>query len=257
MGGWKTCALALGGAIAILMGASAHSVQVPRPVGGDSRIKVINYMPNSVFRYMGHFTYHSIIEFAPEEDIKTITMGVPTAWQITPEKNRIFLKPIADEATTNMTVITNKRMYFFEMHAEEADGINDRNLSFMTKFIYPDNDGQSLGAGNTSEFFPPPDLLKPELYNFKYQISGKASIIEPLLIFDDGAFTYFRFRKTNTELPAIFSVDSSNKEALVNYRVLYGYVIVEKVCAKFTLRHGKDIICVYNNAFNSISGGTS
>ena len=36
----------------------------PRPMAGDSRIKIINYTPNAVFRYQGCYYYQSIIEFS-------------------------------------------------------------------------------------------------------------------------------------------------------------------------------------------------
>ena len=51
----------------------------------------------------------------------------------------------------------------------------------------------------------------------------------------------------NTEIAAIFYVDSDGYEGLVNYRVKGDYVIVERVTERFTLRHGSDTICVFNN----------
>jgi type IV secretion system protein VirB9 len=216
-----------------------------RPIGGEHRIKIVNYTPNTVFKFVGHYMFQSIIEFGLDEEIDTISMGTPTPWQIVPAGNRIFIKPVQDDATTNMTVITNKRMYFFEMHAEEADDIQDEDLAFILKFIYPEDTTavQELG-GNQG-----PDLTHPELYNFKYKISGEAKSIEPLQIFDDGEFTYFKFRDINAELPAIFRVDTDSTESLVNYRLADGYVVVERVAEKFTLRHGSSIICVFNEAW--------
>ncbi len=222
----------------------AAATSTPRPIGNEKRIKIINYMPNTVFKFVGHYFYQSIIEFALDEEIDTISMGTPTPWQIVPAGNRIFIKPIDDDATTNMTVITNKRMYFFEMHAEEAQSINDEELSFVIKFIYPE-DG-NLGGVKQITSSMGPNLAKPELYNFKYTISGDARLIEPLQVFDDGEFTYFKFRDINAEIPAFFLVDAQGNEGLINYRVAGGYVVVERVAPKFTLRHGGDTLCVFN-----------
>ncbi len=224
---------------------TAHAISMSRPVGNESRIRVINYVPNSVIRFVGHYNYHSIIEFSPEEEIKTITMGEATGWQLNPDGNRIFLKPVAADATTNMTVITNKRMYFFEMHAEHASSISDQGLAFITKFMYPDNQSNvpNIVGGYTD---PGPDLTKPDRYNFKYAISGQARHIEPILIFDDGKFTYFKFRDINADMPSVFMVDQYGNEAMVNYRISSGYMVVERVTSKFTLRYGKDVICVFN-----------
>lgn len=230
----------------------ALAVVMARPIGNESRIKIINYMPNSVIRFVGHYYYQSIIEFAPDETVQTITMGTPTGWQMHPSGNRIFLKPVGQDATTNMTVITNRRMYFFEMHAEYADSINDKSLSFMMKFTYPESN--NAGVTILSNNLDIPDLKNTSLYNFDYSISGPKSEIEPLLIFDDGTFTYFKFRNVNADLPAFFGVSPDGSENILNSRTMKGYVIIEQVRAKFTLRMGHTILCVYNNRFDERMG---
>ncbi len=236
---------------------NAFATGIPRPIGGENRIKIINYTPNTVFKFTGHYEFQSIIEFGMDEEVDTISMGTPTPWQIVPAGNRIFLKPVEDNATTNMTVITNKRMYFFEMHAEEAISVNDESLNFVIKFVYPDQfagmnyaaSGGGAGSGAASSInggFKGPDLSKPENYNFNYSISGKGDNIEPQMVFDDGEFTYFKFKDINSELPAIFYVKPDGKEALVNYRSAKGFIWVERVADRFTLRSGSTTICVFN-----------
>ncbi|MBS0236239.1 MAG: P-type conjugative transfer protein VirB9 [Proteobacteria bacterium] len=219
----------------------------PRPLGGEQRIKVINYMPNTVFKFVGHYTYQSIIEFGIDEVIQTISMGTPTPWQLVPAGNRIFLKPVESDATTNMTVITNKRMYFFEMHAEEAKGVKDTDLSFIVKFVYPED--QTFNSIRQMSVDAAPDLTHPERYNFQYTISGEAKYMEPLQVFDDGEFTFFKFRDINAELPAVFLVNSGQRESLVNFRIQGGYMVVERVAEKFTFRHGPDVLCIFNEAY--------
>lgn len=231
----------------------ALATEDARPVGGDSRIKIISYKPNTVFKFVGHYEYQSIIEFSPDETIDTITMGTPTPWQIIPSGNRIFIKPVDDDATTNMTVITNKRMYFFEMHAEEVKNITDSNLSFVVKFVYPEQ-YQANAVQQTASSYGP-DLTKPELYNFDYTISGDAKTIEPLQVFDDGRFTYIKFRDVNAEIPAVFRVNSDNTEAIINFRFQAGYVIVEQVAERFTLRSGTDVICLFNKKWYEEDSG--
>lgn len=225
------------------MANSASAGRLPRAIGTESRIKIINYTPNTVFEFIGHYEYQTIVEFELDETIDTISMGTPGPWQVLPAGNRMFIKPIDDNATTNMTVITNKRMYFFEMHAQEAKSLFDEDLSFIIKFVYPDQLQNALTHVNTSSA---PDMDHPELYNFNYSISGDAKDIEPTMIFDDGEFTYFKFKNINAELPAVFMVDSSGNEALVNFRIENSYMVIERVTSKFTLRHGGDTLCVYN-----------
>jgi type IV secretion system protein VirB9 len=172
-------------------------------------------------------------------------MGDTTGWQMVPAGNRLFLKPVDKHATTNMLLITNKRYYHFELYAAEALDIRDDNLVFVLKFLYPDdyNAAAQPVAGNTSSLAP--DMKHPERYNMQYTISGPEAYA-PIQIFDDGEFTYFKFRDVNAEIPAFFLVDRNHDESLINYRVSDGYVIVERVASQFTLRHGVDIVCVFN-----------
>jgi type IV secretion system protein VirB9 len=184
-----------------------------------------------------------MIEFEADERIQTVSIGDSIAWMINPSGNRLFLKPIEQNALTNMTVITDKRSYLFELHSEETKDIRDRDMVFTMRFIYPQADGATVDFAQFESF---PDVERhPEKFNFAYTIRG-SSVIEPLRIFDDGEFTYFEFRDKNAEIPAFFRVDSVGNEELINFRKRGNYIVVERVTSRFTLRRGADILCVYN-----------
>lgn len=223
----------------------AWAVRDPRPIAGDPRLRTLVYSPDDVFRYVGFLGYQANIEFAYDEEIENISMGDSTSWQIIPEGRRIFLKPTENSDATNMTVLTNRRIYQFEMHIKEVETINDPDMIFAVRFIYPDDGNQSSilqFGGQTSGV----DIdLSSGKYNFHYKING-ANSISPLMIFDDGEFTYFKFKDKNAEVPAFFLVDSDGQEALVNYRVAGEYIVVERVTSQFTLRNGSDVVCVFN-----------
>lgn len=173
-------------------------------------------------------------------------MGNPTLWLFESLQNRLFLKPVGeDNSETNMTVITNKRVYHFELVAREAKGITDKDLIFVVKFVYPDEKDKNLVQFNKIPPSDDPDLRDLSPYNFNYQYTGEASIA-PMKVFDNGEFTYFQFPKKNAELPAIFTVDAQGFESLINFRATSTYLIVERVAPQFTLRNGPDIVCVYN-----------
>lgn len=221
----------------------ALALQEPRPIATDSRIRTVRYSPNEVYQFIGHYGYQSAIEFETGETIQTVSIGDSVSWMVNPAGNRLFLKPIDQNALTNMTVITDKRSYLFELHAEETQDIRDKEMVFVMRFTYPQAD-QSQMDFTTFEAFP--DIEKePEKYNFRYSIRG-SSVIEPIRIFDDGQWTYFEFRDKNADLPAFFHVDSANNEELINYRKRGNYIVVERVSPRFTLRRGPEILCVYN-----------
>jgi P-type conjugative transfer protein VirB9 len=162
----------------------------------------------------------------------------------------IDVKWLEDNATTNMTILTNKRIYYFELHAEEAEDINDPKMVFTVRFLYPDENQSDIRhfASNVA-----PDLISDsEKLNFKYTISG-SELVSPVKIFDDGDFTYFQFKDKNTPVPAFFIVDSEGHEEIVNYRVSGKYFVIERVVSKFTLRYGKEVLCVFNENLSSSS----
>jgi type IV secretion system protein VirB9 len=224
---------------------TAYALRESKDTAIDKRIKVMVYNPDDVFKYVGYYGYQANIEFSPSETVDSVSMGDTTAWQIVPAGHRIFLKPIESDATTNMTVITNKYTYYFELHAKEAEDINDPGMIFTLRFLYPDESSGSVVKHFASTSGP--DLSEPEHYNFDYTMSGSDKIA-PLKIFDDGEFTYMEFKNKNAEMPAFFVVDADGHEALVNYHMAGKYVVLERVESRLTLRHGKDVICVFNEA---------
>lgn len=233
------CSLAL----VLLIAAPVHALQSPRPIATDSRIRTVRYSPNEVYQFIGHYGYQSAIEFEADEKVQTVSVGDSTAWMINPSGNRLFLKPVEQNALTNMTVLTDKHSYLFELHAEETKDIRDKNMVFSYRFIYPQTDASAFDYSQGDTL---PDIERePEKFNFNYSIRG-SSVIEPIRIFDDGEFTYFEFRDKNAELPAIFNIDTVGNEQLINFRKRGNYMVVERVSSRFTLRRGADIICVYN-----------
>ena len=232
----------------LLMAPSAHAIQEYRPLAVDKRIRTYVYNPNEVYVFTAHYGYQSNIELDPKETIGVISLGDSTAWQIDPLGNRIFIKPVEPDATTNMTVITDKRTYHFELYAEEAEGIRDDKMVFAARFYYPEAEGGAVRTFKPTQTVKLPNIEEePEKYHFNYTLSGSEGIA-PVRVFDDAEFTYFQFRNKNAEVPAFFVVDNEGKEALVNYRVLEDYIVVERVSSQFTLRNGNEVTCVFNES---------
>ena len=225
---------------------SSFSAQFPRYLGSEKKFRSYVYNPNEVYRYIGHYTYQGFIEFDQGESVVTISMGNPSMWLFESLGNRLFLKPVGEDSSeTNMTVITNKKVYHFELMAREANGITDKNLIFVAKFVYPDEKDKNIVEFPKVPASDEPDMSDLSIYNFNYQYTGEP-IIAPIKVFDNGKFTYFQFSNKISELPAIFSVDSDGYESLINFRSVKNYIITEIISPQFTLRNGNDIVCVYN-----------
>ena len=232
--------------IIFLICENSFGAQMPRFLGTEKKFRSYLYNPNEVYRYIGHYTYQGFIEFEQGETIGTISMGNPSLWLFESLGNRLFLKPVGEDGSeTNMTVITSKKVYHFELMAREAKGIADKNLIFVVKFVYPDEKEKNIVEFAKTSASDEPDLRDLSKFNFNYQYTGEKNIA-PSKVFDNGQFTYFQFSSKNAEIPAIFIVDADGFESLVNYRVTSDYIVVERVGAQFTLRNGSEIVCVYN-----------
>lgn len=107
------------------------------PITTDNRIKTYIYNPNEIYLLVLHFGFQSHIEFAKGEEIQTITMGDSYAWKITPLDNRLFIKPLEKNIRTNMTILTNKRAYQFDIVAKDLDDGNEKDLVYVVRFYYP------------------------------------------------------------------------------------------------------------------------
>ncbi len=103
----------------------------------DNRIKTYIYNQNEVYLLVIHYGFQSHIEFAKNEEVQTITLGDSYAWKITPLANRLFIKALEKNIHTNMTIITNKRTYQFDIVSQELETGNEKDLVYVVRFSYP------------------------------------------------------------------------------------------------------------------------
>jgi type IV secretion system protein VirB9 len=103
----------------------------------DNRIKTYIHNPNEVYLLVLHFGFQSSIEFAKNEEIQNIVLGESYAWKMTPLANRLFIKPLEKNIRTNMTIITNKRTYQFDVVSKELEEGREKDLVYVVRFYYP------------------------------------------------------------------------------------------------------------------------
>jgi len=120
-----------------IIGTVASAFDEDLSITTDSRIKTYIYNPNEVYLLVVHYGFQSQIEFSKGEEVKTISLGDSYAWKITPLENRLFIKPMEKNIRTNLTILTNKRSYQFDIVAKELDGEDDQDLVYVVRFYYP------------------------------------------------------------------------------------------------------------------------
>lgn len=221
--------------LAPAMPALADTRPVSLPV--DPRIKRFVYDENTVYRLDVHMRFITSVQFAPGEIIESIQIGDSASWQILrlDRGDVISIKPLIERAHTNMTVMTDARVYTFELRALRPSASSA--LNFRVGFTYPAEDliqfGGASGGGGAGR-------AGPLFHN--YLVAGDAPF-QPVAVFDDTRQTTFRFAP-NTARPAIFKVDETGAESIVNLRQAGDSVIVDGVSDRWTVRIGDEALCV-------------
>jgi type IV secretion system protein VirB9 len=232
--------LGIVGASISLSSAPVQAAKSPHSLVTDDRIKQALYNPNQVYEIVGTYSYQTSIEFANDETVQVVTLGDSIAWQTVPYRNRLFLKPVEPNAATNLTVITDRRTYYFRLTSSN----NPASMTFLVRFVYPNSTVNTyVGADNshkTSNGFDPSTL------NLDYSVSGNKTAIALNRAFDDGQFTYFLFDQ-NAEIPSVYTVGPDGADSIVNTRREGQYLVVERTASLFTLRNGNAYLCVQNN----------
>lgn len=108
------------------------------PVATDSRIKTFVFNANDVYRLTTHYGYQLNIEFANDEQIETVSVGDRTGWNIVPGNNRLFVRAMEDKSHTNMTVVTDKRAYQFDLYSSQPGENGWDELVYVVRFYYPE-----------------------------------------------------------------------------------------------------------------------
>ncbi|HCL67752.1 MAG TPA: conjugal transfer protein [Rhizobium sp.] len=213
----------------------------------DPRIRYITFNNNAVVTVPAGLGVSTMIQLGSSEVIETISAGDTASWSIVPKKGSgiLFVKPLRENAETNVNIVTNQRVYALLLKGSAAA---DLRAAFQVRFKYPDEDvnARLLAAAQESAKNPLLKDLDPNRLNYDYVFKGDTSL-KPRVAFDDGTHMYLEFPG---DIPAIFVVEGKRQESLVNLRTQGKYVVVDKIAAQFTLRAGDKWLCLYNRQAN-------
>ena len=208
----------------------------------DKRIKTMAYSSDQIVQILGRSGIQSTIEFAPDERIENVAVGDSSKWQITPNHRAslLFVKPLAERSRTNMTVVTDRRTYMFDLVA----GDKWTTPLYALKFSYP-HEKVVLEAPKPVQqaavVAPPPQdqaTMTAQRLHFDWNSKGKGKLL-PSRVFDDGSSVYLAWDK-QTPLPAILTMSEDHKEGPVNYQMIGDYIVVSPIPANLVLRYGKN-----------------
>lgn len=184
---------------ALLLASPVIAQTAPGLPGGDSRLQTVIYDPNRVVRLRVPLGYQTTVVLEPGEQIDTIALGDSGGWQVTPSDrgDHLFIKPVDAGEMTNLTVVTDTRLYSFELAATYGP---TAETPFTLRFIYPTAEPEAASS---------PAVVEAAAY----RLSG-AEKVRPARVSDDGVRTFIDWAPGN-ELPAMFALDGRGREVLV------------------------------------------
>lgn len=224
--------------IFFLMSFSQTAFAEQAPVGFQSDIRIKRYMydENNVYKLNLYLKSVTALQFSDGENVESILIGDSASWEVVKLRmgNVISLKPILDDALTNMTIYTDKRVYTFELISagEIKAGMKaGADQAFRTMFTYP----EEFTAVDKS-------LVKGGPVNQNYLVSGQTPF-RPTAVHDDTLQTTFVLPKGSPR-PAIFKVGHDRQERLVNSRTEGNRIIVDGTSDYWVMRIGDQMVCV-------------
>jgi len=243
----------LAGVILGVVSLSASALDLPKHSPYDHRIRMATYNAQDVVQIDTVIGITTHIALEPGERYISHAFGDAESYSFAMAENHIFIKPKAEQADTNLIVVTDRRTYTFRLIFKPT---RQAAALYSLTFYYPDtatkvsaekarkkavadgwNQSGTRGTANTS-----------------YEMAGDLEIA-PRWVWDDGEFTYFQF-PGNVDLPGIWLVHEDGSESIVNRTPegdSNGIYAVHKIHKKFMLRLGANsALAVYNTAFDPI-----
>ncbi|MEI7669965.1 MAG: TrbG/VirB9 family P-type conjugative transfer protein [Pseudomonadota bacterium] len=237
---------------------NAIAADIAVPVTTDSRIKTLVYNENEVFNIVTHYGYQSNIEFGAQEEIDAISLGDRVPFQVIPSGRRLFIRAQTVNARTNMTVITNKRTYQFDIASVPAPVMPNEELVYVVKFFYPDDKKNAAASvslpdvkaavafDNSGNLISNNQSANANSYNYKYTFSGN-DVIAPLKVFDDGKSTFFKLPSSGEAgQPSFYIVNAAGAETKVYPQISGEYYVVSSVAERFVIEKGQYSVSIYN-----------
>ena len=180
------------------------------------------------------------------ETLRAVAAGDTVRWVVgdtvsgagSEEQVHILVKPFAADLSTNLVILTDRRVYHLELTSSD-----DPAMSAIA-WTYPQDELLALTKSNEAAAARTPiePGLALEALRFRYRIDGDTPPWRPLTAFDDSSKVYIQFptRIDQGEMPPLFLLGPDGKAELVNYRVRQNYYVVDRLFAAAELRLGED-----------------
>lgn len=224
--------------LAAILALPSYALAETSPKAGsrDSRITYVTYQEGQVVQIRTKVTNITTVEVGQGEQILTISGGDTESFQFDKLEapNILTIKPVVDGAATNITVETNRRLYF--LSAVAARGTPNWHVKFSTP-------GESRSRGARAP--QPVSSVSEPVKTMRYKVSRSTRGAEfaPVAVSDDGRRTFFHI-PAGAPLPTVFRADAKGLEYTVNTSSNGTIITASGRSERWVLRYGDDFVCV-------------
>lgn len=216
----------------------------------DTRIRSVTYNPQDVIQLDCVIGIATHIVLEEGETYITHAFGDAKAYSFSVERHHLFLKPKAENADTNLIVVTDRRSYNFRLTFCPTP--LGSTAVYQLEFRYPETKTKQDQEAEKKKKLAQGFQKKPPFYNLDYTMSGDLDLA-PLHVWDNQAFTYFKFPNSR-DLPTLYMVDEEGQESIVNRHVEGPHnatLVVHKINAKWVLRLADRALAIYNESYDT------
>lgn len=182
------------------------------------------------------------ITLEPGEQLLSVSAGDTTRWIVGDARSgagpgaqaHVLVKPNAGNLTTNLVVMTDRRVYHIELKSVSGAAMAAVSWRYPADMMLSSNPAPPALPAT-----PAAPVFTPEKLNLRYRIDGDKPDWRPLAAFDDGRQVFIEMpeKMQVMEAPPLFVIGDAGPE-LTNYRVQGKYYVVDRLFTKAELRLG-------------------
>ena len=230
--------------------AVANRTSLSRPTGGAyvNATLYYDYEPGRLYTLNTSPRFLTAVTLRPGEKLISKAAGDTVRWVLgetvegagATEQVIVFVKPIRGDLRTNIILTTDQRTYLLEAVSRDGD-----SYTSVVSWNYPQEQMREQLAARAAAEQSVVSATNVESLNFGYKVEAvharHGPRWQPLRVFDDGLKTYIQFPVglASSEAPPLFLIGPHNQAQLVNYRLMGGYYVVDRLIDVAELRLGE------------------
>lgn len=234
--------------LSLALAGPALALETPRSSRLDHRVRYVNYNAADVIQLDAVIGVATHIVLAPDERYVYHVFGDSQAYAFTYKDNHLFFKPTAEDANTNLIVVTDQRDYSFRLSYSDS-----RSAPALYKLVirYPDAEARKRDQAAQKAAIERSLQAAPTRVNWlAYTRSGDAAIA-PIHAWDDGHQTWLQFAP-GADIPAAYRVTPDGQEVITNFHMADDRTLVlHRTSALWHLRLGDLVLAIHNETYGA------